>query len=65
MEMLSYSRKPFAGLSLNEEHNPARLFEHAILDFTALQEDLVAHHHDFIEPLGEIAQVDARVCYHS
>ena len=59
MEMLSYSRKPFAGLSLDEEHNPARLFEHAMLDLAAFQEDIVAHHQDFIEPLGETAQIDA------
>jgi UDP-2,3-diacylglucosamine pyrophosphatase LpxH len=59
LEMLSYSRKPFAGLSLDEEHNPARLFEHAMLDLAAFQEDRVAHHQDFIEPLGETAQIDA------
>jgi UDP-2,3-diacylglucosamine pyrophosphatase LpxH len=59
MEMLSYSRKPFADLSLDEERNPARLFEHAMLDLVAFQEDIVAHHQDFIEPLGETAQIDA------
>jgi UDP-2,3-diacylglucosamine pyrophosphatase LpxH len=59
MEMLTYSRKPFAGLSLEEEHNAARLFEHAMLDLAAFQEDMVAHHHNFIEPLGETAQADA------
>jgi len=59
MEMLSYSRKPFAGLSLDEERNPTRLFEHAMLDLAAFQEDIVAHHQAFIEPLGETAQIDA------
>lgn len=59
MKMLSYSRKPFAGLSLDEERNAARLFEHTMLDLTAFQEDMVAHLHDFIEPLGKTAQVEA------
>ena len=59
MEMLSYSRKPFASLSLNEKRNPTRLFEHAMLDLAAFQVDMVAHNPNFIEPLGETAQVDA------
>jgi UDP-2,3-diacylglucosamine pyrophosphatase LpxH len=59
MEMLSYSRKPLAGLSLDVERNPVRLFEHAMLDLAAFQEDIVAYHQDFIEPLGETAQIDA------
>ena len=59
MGMLSYSRKPFAGLALDEESYPARLFEHAMREFAAFQEDLVAQHPNFIEPLGETAQVDA------
>jgi UDP-2,3-diacylglucosamine pyrophosphatase LpxH len=59
MEMLSYSRKPFASLSLDEEYNPPSLFEHAMLDLVAFQEDRVAHQQDFIEPLGETAQIEA------
>jgi UDP-2,3-diacylglucosamine pyrophosphatase LpxH len=59
MEMLSYSRKSFASLSLDEESHPATLFEHAMLDLAAFQEDIVAQHPNFIEPLGETAQVDA------
>ena len=67
MEMLSYSRKPFAGLALEEENNPVLLFELAMREFAAFQEDLVAQHPDFIEPLGEIysRRCDARVCCHS
>ena len=59
MEMLSYSRKPFAGLALDEESNPVRLFDLAMREFAAFQEDLVAQHPDFIEPLGETTRVDA------
>ena len=59
MEMLSYSRKPFVGLALEEEDNPVLLFEHAMREFAAFQEDLVAQHPDFIEPLGETSHVDA------
>jgi hypothetical protein len=59
MKMLSYSRKPFVGLALEEENNPVILFEHAMREFAAFQEDLVAQHPDFIEPLGETTHVDA------
>ena len=58
-EMLSYSRKPFAGLALEEENNPVLLFEHAMSEFAAFQEALLAQHPDFIEPLGETTRVDA------
>ncbi len=50
MEMLSYSRKPFAGLALEEENYPVRLFELAMRELVTFQEDLVAQHPDFIEP---------------
>ena len=63
MEMLSYSRKPFAGLDFEEGSYPVRLFEHAMREFAAFQEDLVAQHPDFIEPLGETTQVDAMLEY--
>ncbi|HEY6287171.1 MAG TPA: hypothetical protein VIX20_16015 [Ktedonobacteraceae bacterium] len=59
MEMLSYSRKLFVGLALEEENNPDLLFELAMREFAAFQEDLVAQHPDFIEPLGETTDVDA------
>jgi len=60
MAMLSYSRKPLAGLSPGEERIPVKLFVHAIADFAAFQEDMVAHAPDFTEPLGqEATQADA------
>jgi UDP-2,3-diacylglucosamine pyrophosphatase LpxH len=59
MEMLSYSRKPFVGLALQEENNPVLIFENAMREFAAFQEDLLAQHPDFIEPLGESTRVDA------
>jgi UDP-2,3-diacylglucosamine pyrophosphatase LpxH len=61
MGMLSYSRKAFAGFSLEEEKNPVLLFEHAMREFAAFQEDLVAQHPDFIEPLGDTAHVDSMI----
>lgn len=60
MAMLSYSRKPLAGLSPGEERIPVKLFVHAMADFAAFQEDMVAHAPDFTEPLGqEATQADA------
>jgi UDP-2,3-diacylglucosamine pyrophosphatase LpxH len=60
MEMLSYSRMPLASLSPGEERIPIKLFEQAMIDFGAFQEDMVGHNPEFIEPLGqETAQVDA------
>jgi len=59
MKMLSYTRKPFIGLAIEEENNPVLLFEHAMREFAAFQEDLVAQHPDFIEPLGETTHVVA------
>jgi hypothetical protein len=59
MEMLSYPCKPLSGLSPGEERIPARLFEHAMIDFSAFQEDMVAHNSEFTEPLGQAARVDA------
>ncbi len=58
MEMLSYSRKPLAGLSPGEERNPIKLFEHAMIDFAAFQDDVVAHASKFTEPLGQTSQTD-------
>jgi UDP-2,3-diacylglucosamine pyrophosphatase LpxH len=59
MEMLSYPRKPFAELALEKEHNPVLFFELAMREFAAFQEDLVAQHPDFVEPLGETSNIDA------
>jgi UDP-2,3-diacylglucosamine pyrophosphatase LpxH len=59
MEMLSYPRKPFAGLALEKENNPVLFFELAMREFAAFQEDLVAQHSDFVEPLGEASSIDA------
>ena len=59
MKMLSYPRKPFAGLALEKEDNPVLLFELAMREFAAFQEDLVAQHPDFVEPLGETSSIDA------
>ncbi len=59
MEMLSYPRKPLASLSPGEECIPIKLFEHAMIDFAAFQEDVVAHNPKFTEPSGQTAQVDA------
>jgi hypothetical protein len=59
MDMLSYPRKPLSGLSPGEERIPLKLFEHAMIDFLAFNEDMVAHNPNFIEPLGETTQIDA------
>lgn len=53
MEMLSYSRQPLAGLKPGEEQIPARLFEHAIIDFAAFQQDMLARKPDWTEPSGQ------------
>jgi UDP-2,3-diacylglucosamine pyrophosphatase LpxH len=59
MKMLSYPRKPFAGLALEKENNPVLFFELAMREFAAFQEDLVVQHPDFVEPLGETSRVTA------
>lgn len=58
MKMLSYPRKPLAGLSPGEERIPVKLFQHAMLDFAAFQEDVVANNPEFTEPLGQTNQTD-------
>lgn len=42
MKMLSYPRTALEGLGEGEERNPARLFEVAMLDFAAFQQDMIA-----------------------
>jgi UDP-2,3-diacylglucosamine pyrophosphatase LpxH len=51
MKMLSYPRVALEGLAGGEEHVPAKLFEHAMLDFAAFQQDLTARADDW-EPAG-------------
>ena len=53
MGMLTYSHTPFPGLSPEEMNNPVLLFDLAMREFVAFQEDLLAQHQDFIEPLGK------------
>lgn len=43
MAMLSYPRVALESLGEREEGNPARLFEVAMLDFAAFQQDMLAH----------------------
>ncbi len=42
MTMLSYPRTPLEGLKPGEEHIPTRLFETAMLDLAAFQQDMIA-----------------------
>jgi len=58
MEMLSYSHIPFPGLLPEEMNNPVLLFDLAMREFAVFQEDLLAQHPDFIEPLGESSRID-------
>ena len=57
MEMLSYPRKPFAGLTLEKENDPVLFFELAMREFATFQEDLVAQHPDFVEPLDKTSRI--------
>ena len=56
--LLSYSHTPFPGLSPEAMNNPVILFDLAMREFAAFQEDLLAQHSDFIEPLGESSRID-------
>jgi UDP-2,3-diacylglucosamine pyrophosphatase LpxH len=42
LTMLSYPRTPLEGLNPGEEHIPTRLFETAMLDLAAFQQDMIA-----------------------
>ena len=57
--MLFYSHTPFVGSPFEEMNNPVSLFDLAMREFAAFQEDLLAQHPDFIEPLGESSRIDA------
>lgn len=68
MAMLSYPRVALESLSAGEERNPARLFEIAMLDFAAFQQDMLARKPDWQAvqdwmqahaPEGEDPQVEA------
>ncbi|HYX50248.1 MAG TPA: hypothetical protein VE843_10925 [Ktedonobacteraceae bacterium] len=61
MGMLSYAHTPFAGIALAEVNNPVLLFELAMREFAAFQQDLVKQHPDFIEPSGESSHREAMV----
>ena len=58
MGMLTYSHTPFPSLSPEEMNNPVLLLDLAMREFVAFQEDLLAQHQDFIEPLGESSRID-------
>jgi UDP-2,3-diacylglucosamine pyrophosphatase LpxH len=60
VELLSYPREALASLTPDEEHIPARLFAHAMLDFAAFQQDMLARKPTWVEPAGqEQSQDDA------
>ncbi len=50
MAMLSEPRSALPNLAPGEEHIPARLFEQAMIDFAAFQQDMVAHKTDWVAP---------------
>lgn len=58
MEMLSQPRKALANLGPGEEAIPGKLFEHAMLDFAAFQQDMRARHPDWTEPPQAVVQED-------
>ncbi|HEX6478810.1 MAG TPA: metallophosphoesterase [Ktedonobacteraceae bacterium] len=51
MKMLSYTRKPSAGM--NGDGNAQQLFEEAMADFLAFQQDMVGRKPDWNEPSGQ------------
>ena len=54
MQLLSYSRLALATLLSGEEKIPVRLFEEAMSDFVAFQEDMVAQKPDWTGPSADI-----------
>ncbi|GAC1383316.1 MAG: hypothetical protein NVS4B7_19430 [Ktedonobacteraceae bacterium] len=50
MQMLSEPRKALVNLAAGEERIPARLFEQAMMDFAAFQQDMQMQKIDWIEP---------------
>ncbi len=52
MEMLSEPRPALANLAPGEERIPAKLFEQAMIDFAAYQQDMASHKVDWTAPEG-------------
>ena len=52
MSMLSEPQPPLANLPQDEERIPAKLFEHAMLDFATYQQDMATHKKDWLAPEG-------------
>ena len=50
MELFSEPRKALAALAPGEEGIPARLFEQAMLDFAAFQQEMADRKPDWVEP---------------
>jgi hypothetical protein len=59
LAMLSNPRNPFAGLTSEDKNNAVLIFELAMQELAAFQEELVAQHPDFVEPLGDVSRIDA------
>ncbi len=58
MALLSEPRDALIGLSPEEEHIPARLFEQAMIDFAAFEQDIIARKTDWHElPLKDHTQL--------
>jgi UDP-2,3-diacylglucosamine pyrophosphatase LpxH len=52
MELFSETRKSLATLTPGEERIPAKLFEHAMIDFAAFQHAMLLRKPDWVEPAG-------------
>src|SRR5260370_33566254 len=59
MEFLSSPRKALPSLKPGEEHIPARLFAHAVLDFATFQQDMFARKPTWVEPDGQEQSLDS------
>ncbi len=59
VEMLNRSRNPFAGMSTEDRHNHVLVFERAMQELAAFQEELAAQHPDFIDPSGNASRIEA------
>lgn len=53
LELLSEPRKSLANLSPGDEQIPGKLFEHAMTDFAAFQQDITSRKPDWVEPGGQ------------
>ncbi len=52
MSMLAEPRPALPNLAPGDERIPAKLFEHAMIDFAAYQQDMAAHKADWTAPQG-------------